>query len=237
MAGLDLDPIAELQLVPALSELAPEAITDMAAVATSRRLRAHEVIVEQGHVAAGLVVLVRGAVKSVRTVSAHKQKVSRVLDVARAPGVVTDSSAFDGLPADASIIALRSCQALMVDRRALARLMTTHPSLDRALFRLLVKEHRGQVRRTDELAVGSVEERVHRLLEGLAREHGTVLGQGRFIPLPLRRKDLASMVNATTETVSRMIAKLEREGKVQSSRDGLWWRGGHKRAHPVDSEQ
>jgi hypothetical protein len=32
------------------------------------------------------------------------------------------------------------------------------------------------------------------------------------------------MVNATTETVSRVLARFEREGITRSTRDGIWWR-------------
>ena len=32
------------------------------------------------------------------------------------------------------------------------------------------------------------------------------------------------MVNETTETVSRLLAKFEREGQARSTRDGIWWR-------------
>jgi hypothetical protein len=71
---------------------------------------------------------------------------------------------------------------------------------------------------------GPVDERIKHLLDSLADQHGTPLGQGRFIAIPLRRRDLACMVNATTETVSRLLAKFEREGMARSTRDGIWWR-------------
>jgi DNA-binding IclR family transcriptional regulator len=80
------------------------------------------------------------------------------------------------------------------------------------------------VRRIDEIVSGPVDERVTNLLDSLAMAHGTPLGQGRFIAIPLRRRDLANMVNATTETVSRLLAKFEREGLARSTRDGIWWR-------------
>jgi hypothetical protein len=32
------------------------------------------------------------------------------------------------------------------------------------------------------------------------------------------------MVNATTETVSRVLARFEREGLTRSTRDGIWLR-------------
>jgi CRP/FNR family transcriptional regulator len=141
----------------------------------------------------------------------------------RASTIIPDASALDGLPAEASIIALRSSQLFVLERRGLQRVMTMHPSLERALLSRFARESRNQIRRTDELASGTVEERLLRLLDTLAAQHGTPLGQGKFIPLPLRRRDLASMVNATTETVSRLLAKLERAGRTRSTRDGIWW--------------
>jgi CRP-like cAMP-binding protein len=73
-----------------------------------------------------------------------------------------------------------------------------------------------------EVASGPVDERVRHLLEGLANDHGTPFGQGKFIAIPLRRRDIACMVNATTETVSRVLARFEREGLTRSTRDGIW---------------
>ena len=43
------------------------------------------------------------------------------------------------------------------------------------------------------------------------------------------------MVNATTETVSRLLAKFEREGQARSTRDGIWWRSAPVVAKPRPS--
>ncbi len=229
----DLDPAKELRLVRGFGELSPDAIATMALLVVQRRLRGQEVAASQGEVAPGLLVLVRGAVKIVHTLQTAEGDVPRVLDVLRASAVLPDPSAFDGLPRDASVIALRSSHVFVLERRALEQAMTAHPSLERALLARFVRDARAHVRRLDELASGTVEERVRRLLESLAARHGTPLGQGRFIALPLRRKDLASMVNVTTETVSRLLAKLEREEQVRSTRDGIWWRTGGKPQEPL----
>jgi hypothetical protein len=92
------------------------------------------------------------------------------------------------------------------------------------LLSRFAQEVRERVRRIDEIVTGPVDERVINLLDSLALAHGTLLGQGRFIAIPLRRRDLANMVNATTETVSRLLAKFERDGQARSTRDGIWWR-------------
>jgi len=224
----DLDPNAELPLIQGFGEVAPDALAELAGLVVQRRVSAQELASAQGQVPLGLLVLVRGAAKTTRTVATAPGEVTRVLDVMRASCLIPDAAAFDGLPSELSVVTLRASHFFVLERRALQKAMAAHPSLDRAILARFLRESRTQARRVDELASGTVEERVHRLLEALAVQHGTPLGRGRFIAIPLRRRDLASMVNATTETVSRLLAKLEREGKARSTRDGIWWRGATK---------
>jgi CRP-like cAMP-binding protein len=121
-------------------------------------------------------------------------------------------------------LTLRSSHVFSLDRRAVLKLCGIYPQLARAMMARYAEEVRSYVRRIDEVVTGPVDERVKHLLESLAMQHGTLLGQGRFIAIPLRRRDIACMVNATTETVSRVLAKFEREGLARSTRDGIWWR-------------
>src|SRR5262249_6710221 len=129
-----------------------------------------------------------------------------------------------------------SSQIAAIDRRIVHRLAASHPSFARALLTRAAQELRAHTRRIDEIVGGPVDERIKHLLDSLAEQHGTPLGQGRFIAIPLRRKDLAGMATATTEPVSRLRAKFEREGLARSTRDGIWWRAPAKvpaaEAHP-----
>jgi CRP/FNR family transcriptional regulator len=221
----DLDLSTELRAIAVLAELGKDAIADIVAAAAQRKAHAGVSLVEQGVASPHLIFLVRGAAKVVRTVtSAGGGETVIVLDVMRAPCIVGDTSVLDGQPSGASVVTLRSSHVATVERRHLARLMASHPAIARALLARAAYELRARVRRIDEIVAGPVDERVKHLLDSLAQEHGTPLGQGRFIAIPLRRRDLANMVNATTETVSRLLAKLEREGLARSTRDGIWWR-------------
>ena len=44
------------------------------------------------------------------------------------------------------------------------------------------------------------------------------------------------MVNATTETVSRVLARFEREGLTRSTRDGIWLRVQNESVRPAARE-
>lgn len=221
---LELEPKDELHAVPVLSELSRDQLVELSATSSQRRVIAGATLVEQGTVASHLEVLIRGAVKIVRTTRHSLGESTVVLEVARAPALLGGTSLFDGQPEVASVIALRASQVLTVDRRTVLRMVAQHPAFTRAIFSHLAQSVRRHVRRIDEVASGPVDERVRHLLEGLAHDHGTPFGQGRFIAIPLRRRDIACMVNATTETVSRVLARFEREGLTRSTRDGIWLR-------------
>jgi CRP-like cAMP-binding protein len=220
----DLEVAEELRQFGAFAELPRELLAELSQAATQQRVHAGVTIAEQGHTSPTLTVLARGAVKLVRTTTFAGGESVVVLDVTRAPAVLADASLFDGGATSSTIIALRSSHVIAIDRRHVLRLAAMHPALARTLFTHLAHVVRRHVRRIDEVASGPVDERVRHLLDGLANDHGTPFGQGRFIAIPLRRRDIACMVNATTETVSRLLARFEREGQVRSTRDGIWWR-------------
>ena len=231
----ELDVASELRKIADLGDLHGDVLAELALAVVQRRVLAQESIVDQGTPSASWLVLVRGAAKATRTTSTAAGASVVVLEAMRAPCIVPDPSIFDGLEAPASIVALRSSQVFAIERRALLGIISAHPPLASALLSCLAKEVRAHVRRIDEVVSGPVDERVKHLLESLALQHDTPLGQGRFIAIPLRRRDIACMVNATTETVSRLLAKFEREGLARSTRDGIWWRTQGKPALvPVD---
>jgi len=218
----DLQTLDELRAVPALAELPREVLLELGAMSVQRRLHAGVTLVDQGSLATHLEILVRGAIKVVRTTKHALGESTVLLEVARAPAILLGASFFDGQPEAASAVTLRASHVIALDRRVVLRLTSLHPAFTRALFAHLAQSVRRHVRRIDEVASGPVDDRVRHLLEGLAQDHGTPFGQGRFIAIPLRRRDIACMVNATTETVSRVLARFEREGLTRSTRDGIW---------------
>jgi hypothetical protein len=78
--------------------------------------------------------------------------------------------------------------------------------------------------RIDARAQPTIEARLEHLLADLAKRHGTRLGGGIFLALPLRGRDVASLVGTTNESVSRIFAAWKREGRIRATRDGIWMR-------------
>jgi CRP-like cAMP-binding protein len=231
----ELDVASELRALPGFRDLSGDVLADLVPFVVQKRALAQVAIVDQGTASNSWLALVRGAAKTTRTTRTETGKSVVVLEAMRAPCIVPDPSIFDGLEAPASIVTLRASHFFAVERSVFLRVVGAHPTLSAALLSWLAKDIRSHVRRIDEVVSGPVDERVKHLLESLALQHGTPLGSGRFIAIPLRRRDIACMVNATTETVSRLLAKFEREGLARSTRDGIWWRTAAKPASaPLD---
>jgi CRP-like cAMP-binding protein len=212
-APLDLS--VELRKISLFSELPRHHFADVLARTHHTRIDRERPIVSEGEAPAGVPVLLTGLVKT---------SLGRVLiDVVRGPALPFACLAIDQTPSSLSITAIRPCDVAFVERGIFLAAVHANPGAAQKLDELLARESRSFLRRFPELVGGSVEERLIQLLDRLSERHGSPLDDGRYMPLPLRRCDLAMMVHATTETVSRTLAEWERRGWLRSNRSGLWW--------------
>src|ERR1700733_10331911 len=108
----DLDIATELRQIPSLADVGKDALGELAAAASQRRVHAGLTIVDQGVQSQSLTILVRGAAKLVRTLGSEGGESVVVLDVMRAPCIVADTSVIDGSPSFASVVTLRSSHIL-----------------------------------------------------------------------------------------------------------------------------
>lgn len=214
---------AELAKVAPWDAVDPRDLAELTRDVELETVPRKSIIYAQGERPSDLYVLVRGAAKSVRRgPQADAAEVAR--NVYRAPCVIVTASFLDRELEPSSLVTLRSSIVARVPRRRVMSLVRESREIASALFVVCAREMRARDATVDHMTLGSVDERVQSLLEALARAHGTPVDRGRFIPLPLTRSDIGDMVHATTATVSRVLAKMERDGRLRSTRDGLWFR-------------
>ena len=210
-----LDLAVELRRIPLLAELPRHHFAELSARAQVVRVERDRPVLVEGDAITAASFVLNGLVKL---------SMGRLLvDVFRGPCLLVPSASVDGGQSPVSAIAMRACDVAIIDRALLLTAVTGTPSAAQRLSDLVAREARGYLRRFPELVGGSVEERLAGLLDRLAERHGSPLDDGRYMALPLRRCDLAMMVHATTETVSRTLAEWERRGWLRSNRAGLWW--------------
>jgi CRP-like cAMP-binding protein len=136
------------------------------------------------------------------------------LSVLRAGDLFGELSLFDGSKRAASVIAIDPVTVLSLGRDDLMRHLSTHPQTSLALLTELTRRIRKADETIAELALCDVQDRLIRRLISLAHEDGMELPEGVMIRRRPTQQDLANMVGACRETISRTFNTLARKGLI-----------------------
>jgi len=182
----------------------------VAAVAVPSRLQRDEVAHAAGQPTSQLMVVHTGTVKVTRIDVEGREQILRVLG----PGDFIGESAFLTGERPAYFVTAAEPTSMCVFRHAdLGRLVAEHPSI--ALRMLQELSHRlTQVEaRLASLISGDVTSRLAEYLLSLPTEHSSA---GVRVELPMAKKDVASLLDTTPESLSRQLRRLHDSGLIRS---------------------
>ena len=170
---------------------------------------------EQGD-AAGAAYCVKCGVVAIRRLDAEGNSVTLGLHY---PGdLVGHHSLLGGGEQRSGAEALEPATVCAIDGTAVRDALQRNPELARDMLRRALEEVEQAQDRMVRAATLSNRDRLIGLLLQLLRRHGEPKADGSYhLHLPLPRRDLASMIGVRHETLSRLIARLKREGVAQFS--------------------
>ena len=93
-------------------------------------------------------------------------------------------------------------------------LLTRNPLLALNIAKYLSEQRDDALSIAEEFAYLKVPDRLMKLLERLAAEHGAQASEGRLIDVRLTHADIASLIGSTRETVSSLLAQFVRDGRI-----------------------
>ncbi|MBS0501889.1 MAG: cyclic nucleotide-binding domain-containing protein, partial [Proteobacteria bacterium] len=179
-----------------------------------RRFKRAEAIVEQGKKSNALFILLNGRAR-VMTADGRGREV--ILATLRPGDHIGEMSLIDNEPHSATVRAEVQTDVLMLGRTEFARCLPENSSMAYAIMRGLVQRLRHADRKIESLALLDVYGRVARAL----LEFSVDEGQGeRVIREKISRQDIAKMVGASREMVSRVMKDLEERGYILTQEDG-----------------
>ena len=163
---------------------------------------AESIICHEGGNAERLFFVARGKVKLLRHSSGGDDV---LLDL------LPQGALFGGLaPLDTCVLAISDGD--------FQRLLEQHPQVTLAVLASVARSLDDAREVIRQISTSDVRTRVATALLKLAERLGDADEQGILIRAPLSRQDLAAMVGATPETVSRVMADLKREGLIDTGR-------------------
>jgi CRP/FNR family cyclic AMP-dependent transcriptional regulator len=180
-----------------------------------RRYKRGETIVEQGEHAHALILILAGRARVVMT---DRQSREVILATLRPGDYSGEMSLIDNEPHSASVVAEIQTDALILGRSEFERCLNENTSIAQAVMRGLVLRLRQANEKIGSLALLNVYGRVAKVLMGYAVPEGD---HQLVIREKMSRQDIAKMVGASREMVSRVMRDFEEQGFIETGEGGF----------------
>ncbi len=180
-----------------------------------RRYKRGETIVEQGEQADVLFLILAGRARVVMT---DRQSREVILATLRPGDYLGEMSLIDNEPHSASVVAEIETDVLILGRTEFERCLQENTSMAQAVMRGLVVRLRQANEKIGSLALLNVYGRVAKVLMGYAVPEGD---HQLVIREKMSRQDIAKMVGASREMVSRVMRDFEDQGFIQTNESGF----------------
>ena len=126
-----------------------------------------------------------------------------------------EMSLLDDEPRSATAIALSETEILVLHQRDFLSIVEKRPRVLVNLLSVLSSRLRKANQQIGNLALHDVYGRVARILLEMASEDGSRQSNGRVVFRRPTHQEIANMIGATRETVSRMISDLNKQGYIE----------------------
>ncbi len=200
--------------VPLFAGLEDEDLESLLNVATRRKYPKDGVIFFENDVGEALFMIVTGRVK-VTILSDDGREI--ILAMLSDNDFFGEMSLLDNEPRSATAIALQETEMVVLHQREFLSIVEKRPRVLINLLSVLSSRLRKANQQIGNLALHDVYGRVARILLEMASEDGTRQPDGRITFRRPTHQEIANMIGATRETVSRMISDLHRQGYIEIS--------------------
>jgi CRP/FNR family cyclic AMP-dependent transcriptional regulator len=209
LTNLDL-----IRRVPLFSMLTPAQAESLAGAVGKRRFKRGEYIVEQGKKCESLFIILAGRARVVVTDRRDREVILATLH----PGdYVGEMSLIDHDPHSATVAAEVQTDALVLGGGDFNRCLLENNSTMKAVLKGLVQRLRNADRKIESLALMNVYGRVASVLLDSVTPNADNI---RIIRDKISRQDIAKMVGASREMVSRVMKDFEEQGFIETREDG-----------------
>lgn len=206
-----------IRRIPIFSMLSENEAALLAEHAVKQRFKRGENLLTQGERSNALFIVLTGKARVV--VQDDRQREVILSDLQ--PGeCVGEMSLIDNEPHSATVRADSVCDVLVLETQAFARCLAENSSLSYGVMRDLAQRLRQADRKIQSLALSDVYGRVATALLDMADKpaSGPMVIRDR-----VSRQDLAKMIGASREMVSRVMKEFEKSGFIEISDQGCTW--------------
>lgn len=204
---------AFLRRVPLFASLSETQFDTLSAGSTRRSYPRNRTIVSEGEPSQSLYIMLAGRAKVQRSDSEGKEVILAMIGPGEFFG---EMSLIDEAPRSASVITVEPCEFISIQKDSFKSMLAQSPDIAMQIMRGLVRRLREADKKIETLALLDVYGRVARVL----LDFSEVVNGERVVKSRLPRQEIAKMIGASREMVSRVMKGLENDGFIVSMPQG-----------------
>ena len=197
-----------LKSLPLFATFSQEELRDLVTMVSRRPAPRGTAIMREGDAIDCLYIVISGRLKVMMGEADGKETILAILGPGEFFG---EMGLIDDNPRSATVVAIEPCELLAVTKRAFRKALVENSDLAMAVMRVLVRRLRDADRKIGSLAMLDVYGRVARLLLDMSEE---VDGR-RVVTRRLPKQDIAKMIGASREMVSKVMKDLQTSGYIE----------------------
>jgi len=197
-----------LKSVPLFASFPDEQLRMLVSVVTRRSAPRASVIMAAGDQIDSLYIVISGRLKVMMGDADGKEVILSLIGPGEFFG---EMGLIDDSPRSASVVTIEPCELLSISKRDFKKCLSENFEMTTAVMRSLVRRLREADRKIGSLALLDVYGRVARLLLDMSEEQN---GQ-KVVAKRLPKQDIAKMIGASREMVSRVMKDLQMGGYIE----------------------
>ena len=200
--------VTALRCFPMFSGVGAENLEPIAKVAMLRKVPRHATVVMAGERTDYVYLVLSGGLKVLRSDEEGREVILSMLG----PGeIFGEMGVLDENPRSATVVAVQPSELIMISKSDFKRVLQENFDVALYIMKNLVQRLRMADRKIESLALMDVYGRVARLLLEMAENVGGEL----VVKKRISKQDIAKMIGASREMVSRVMKDLQVQGLVE----------------------
>ena len=204
--------IEELKQADLFSRLESNELSDLLAIAKTRRLDSGDILFSAGDRAKGFYVLIEGKIKLYKISPDGKEYILRVVGSGQ---TFAEAAAFSGLTYPVFAESMSQCQLVYFDAGEFRDLIQKSPQLALNMIATMASLLQSLNQKIEDLSLREVGARLCRHLLSHARRQQGEAKDGTTFQLETTKSALAASLGTISETLSRTFKKLQQRGIVE----------------------
>jgi CRP/FNR family transcriptional regulator len=198
--------VANIQALKRFKNLDEKDLTELKDAGRVLRFGKGKTIFHEGSTSDTHFTVINGHVKIFKNF-----EVPRILHIFGPGESFGELALINGIPFPASAVALGACSVLVIPGSVFGRLRQTSATFGNEVAKTLAKRPEFFTKAIANFTEGNLPERVKRAFADLLLRFGTDHGDYYELPFYLSRKEIASLINARPESVSRELIRWEQD--------------------------